>query len=148
MLGLAHIHTVIINIFHLFKKLNRDTEEVRKTQNKFLEMKITLRFFLKTPKLDGIGGTLHIAKVEATELEASATEMIKNRRQKAKIWRSKPSTYVSCEFNFQWPNTCVLEVPDEKQRGQGTENIFEKIMTEKLPNVVKTINLRSIQEVQ
>lgn len=92
MLGLAHIHKVIINIFHLFKKLNRDTEEVRKTQNKFLEMKITLRFFLKTPKPDGIGGTLHIAKVEATELEASATEMIKNRRQKAKIWRAKTTT--------------------------------------------------------
>lgn len=41
MLGLADIpHSY--NIFHLFKKLNRDIEEIRKTQNKYLEMRITM----------------------------------------------------------------------------------------------------------
>lgn len=44
MLGLTDkdIHTLIISIFNLFKKLSKDMEEIKKTQNAFLEMKTTI----------------------------------------------------------------------------------------------------------
>ena len=44
-------------------------------------------------------------------------------------------------------NICIIEVPEEDERDQGIESLFEQIMTEHFLNLVKE-NDTQVQEVQ
>ena len=44
-------------------------------------------------------------------------------------------------------NICIIEVPEEDERDQGRESLFEQIMTEHFLNLVKE-NDTQVQEVQ
>ena len=37
---------------------------------------------------------------------------------------------------------CTMGVPEREERGKGEERLFEKIMVENLPNLMKNMNLQ------
>ena len=45
------------------------------------------------------------------------------------------------------PNMQIIETPEGEEEEQETENLFEKIMTENFPNLVKEIDMQ-VQEAQ
>lgn len=42
--------------------------------------------------------------------------------------------------SMRWPNICETGVPEKDEREIGAENIFEEVIAEKIPNLVKNIN--------
>ena len=58
--------------------------------------------------------------------------------KKERKWVSKVKKSV-CEllYNFIWPETCLIRVPEEEEREERTEKIFEEIMAENLQNLWK-----------
>ena len=49
--------------------------------------------------------------------------------------------------NFKCSNIRIIGVPEGEEEGQETENLFEKIMKENLPNLAKETNIQ-VQEAQ
>ena len=49
--------------------------------------------------------------------------------------------------NFKKSNICIIGVPKGEEKEQGTGNLFEKIMKENYPNLVKEIDMQ-VQEAQ
>ena len=47
----------------------------------------------------------------------------------------------------QCTNICIIWISEGEERKQGIENIFEEIMTENFPNLVKEIDIQ-VQEVK
>ena len=49
--------------------------------------------------------------------------------------------------NFKRPNICIIGVPEGEEKKQEIGNLFEKIIKEDFPNLVKEIDMQ-VQEVQ
>ena len=49
---------------------------------------------------------------------------------------------------FKHSNIWIIGVPEGEEEEQEIENLFEKIMKEKFPNLAKEIDLQEIQEAQ
>ena len=49
--------------------------------------------------------------------------------------------------NFNWSNIWIIGVPEEEEEEQKIENLFEKIMKENFPYVVKGMDMQ-VQEAQ
>ena len=43
--------------------------------------------------------------------------------------------------NFKRSNICIIGMPEEEEREQEIGNLFEKIVKENFPNLVKKINM-------
>ena len=50
--------------------------------------------------------------------------------------------------NFKRPNIWIIGVPEGEEEEQEMENLFEKIMKENFPNLVKEIDFQEVQEAQ
>ena len=50
--------------------------------------------------------------------------------------------------NFKCPNIWIIGVPEGEQEEQEIENLFEQIMKENFPNLVKEIDFQDIQEAE
>ena len=50
--------------------------------------------------------------------------------------------------NFKHSNVQIMGVPEGKEHHQDTENLFEQMMKEKLPNLAKEIDFQEVQEAQ
>ena len=50
--------------------------------------------------------------------------------------------------DFKRSNILIIGVPEEKEEEQEIENLFEKIMKEKFPNLAKEIKFQEVQEAQ
>ena len=50
--------------------------------------------------------------------------------------------------NLKCSNIRIIEVPEGEEQQQGIENLFEQIMKEKFPNLVKETDLQEFQEAQ
>ena len=49
--------------------------------------------------------------------------------------------------NFKWSNIQIIGVPEGEEEEQEVENLFEKIMRENFPNLMKELNMK-LQEAQ
>ena len=59
----------------------------------------------------------------------------------------KKSSISSLWGNFKRSNICIIGVPEGEEKEQEIENLFEKIMKENFPNLVKEIDMQ-VQEAQ
>ena len=50
--------------------------------------------------------------------------------------------------NFKRFNVWIIGVPEGEEEDQETENLFEQIMKENFPNMVKEIDFQEVQEAQ
>ena len=68
------------------------------------------------------------------------------RKKKKKRTQINEDSIISLWSNFKTTNNC-LKVVTEEEKEQGTGNLFEKIMKENFPNLVKEIDMQ-VQEAQ
>ena len=50
--------------------------------------------------------------------------------------------------NFKFSNIWIIGVPGGKEEEQEIENLFEKMMEENFPNMVKKVDFQEVQEAQ
>ena len=51
------------------------------------------------------------------------------------------------EDNMKWHNIHIIGIPEEEEEEQGIENLFEKVMMENFPNLIRE-KVTQIQESQ
>ena len=49
--------------------------------------------------------------------------------------------------NMKWNNICIIGIPEVEEEEQGIENLFENVMTEHFPNLMRG-KVTQIQEAQ
>ena len=65
------------------------------------------------------------------------TRIKKNEERLRKLWD-----------NFKRSNIRIIGVPEGEEQEQEVENLFEQIMKEHFPNLVKEIDFQKVQEAQ
>ena len=63
--------------------------------------------------------------------------LLKNRTQKKRMKRNEDS--LTDLWDMKCTDTCIIGVPEGKEREKGPEQIFEEIIAEKFPNMGKEI---------
>ena len=76
-------------------------------------------------------------KEEINSQTEQKQELKKNEERLRKLWD-----------NFKHSNIQIIGAPEGHEEEQEMENLFEKIMKENFPNLVKEINLQEVQEAQ
>ena len=69
------------------------------------------------------------------------------RTEEARIQKNE-NRLRTLEDNFKCSNIWITGVPEGEQEKEEIENLFEQIMKENFPNLVKEIDLQEVQEVQ
>ena len=107
-------------------------------------MKMTLSEIKKNLQGTNSGG--EEAGIQISNLEHKEEISIRPEQQEEKIQEKKDSIRslldISKCTNFQ-----IIEVPEGKEEQQETENLFEKVMKENFPNLVKEIDMQ-VEEAQ
>ena len=67
-------------------------------------------------------------------------------QEEKKIQKNEDSVSSLWE-NYKHTNICIIGVPEGEEKEQETGNLFEKIMKENFPNLVKEIDMQ-VQEAQ
>lgn len=80
------IKTIII-VFHIFQKLSRDIEDIKKTQNEFSEVKTTVPEVKNT--MNTTNSNLDTAEKKISKLEDTARETIQNKTEKSLFFNEK-----------------------------------------------------------
>ena len=70
-------------------------------------------------------------------------QLIRTRRRRKK----KNKENISSLWDFKHSNICIIGVPEGEENEQQITNLFEKIMKENFPNLVKEIGMQ-VQEAQ
>ena len=90
---------------------------------------------------------LYEAKDQISDLEDKVAENIQLERQKEKqILRNEGSLRDFCD-TIKLNNICIIGVPEGEEREKGFENVFEEIMTENFPNLVREVDIQ-VKDVQ
>ena len=75
-----------------------------------------------------------IVEITDAEQEKNETRMKRNEYSLRDLW------------DIEYTNIPIIPVPDREDREKGSENIFEDILAENVPNLVKETNTQ-VQEV-
>ena len=77
-------------------------------------------------------------------MEHKELKTIQSEQQEEKIPKNEGRLRSLCE-NFKYSNICIIGVPEGEEKEQEIGNLFEKIMKENFPNLVKEIDIQ-VQE--
>ena len=98
--------------------------------------------------LQGLNSGGDEAKIQINDLENKEEKQHSIRRVRRKKESPQNGGNVSSLWdNFQRSNICVIGMLEGKEKEQGIGNLFEKIMKENFPDLVKEIDMQ-FQEAQ
>ena len=69
-----------------------------------------------------------------------------NQNKKKKELKKNKDSVSSLWDNFKYPNICITWVPAGEEKQQEIGSLFEKIMKENFPNLVKEIDMQVQEE--
>ena len=110
-------------------------------QNTISELKNTV---------EGIKSRLDEAEDRITELEDKVEKNIQNEQEKEKRLRKNEEGLREMQDNMKCNNICIIPeggIPEGEEEEQGIENVFEKVMMENFPNLMRE-KVTQIQETQ
>ncbi|KAF0877299.1 LORF1 protein, partial [Crocuta crocuta] len=81
------------------------------------------------------------------ELEDIIIEKEEAEKKKDKLIQERERRVREVSDTIKWNNTHIIGIPEEEERGKGTEEVLEQILTENLPNLGKETDTE-IQEAQ
>ena len=87
------------------------------------------------------------AENQINDLEYKEAKNNHSEQQEEKRIQKKEDNIRGLWDNFKHTNICIMWVPEGEEKEQETENVFEIIMTESIPNLVKEIDIQ-VQESQ
>lgn len=123
----------------------RKQETLEENKKKILELKNITEM---KNSLEGFKDRLEQAEERIHELEDGRIEIIKCKEQKVKRLKKSKESLKNLQDTIKWTNMYTVEVPEEQREREWTERIFEEIMTEDFPNLMKdmTINMQQGQQ--
>ena len=121
---------------------NKDLEELK---NKQTEMNNTITE--KKNTLEGINSRITEAEERISDLEDRMVEFTAEEQNKEKRMKRIEDSLRDLWDNIKHTNIRIIGVPEEEDKKEGTEKIFEEIKVENLPNMGKEI-VNQVQEVQ
>ena len=95
--------------------------------------------------LQGNNSGVNEAENQINDLEHKAAKNYQSKLQEGKRIQKIEDSIICLWENFKPSNIHFIEVPKEKEKEQEIKNLFEKIMKENFPNLVKEIDMQ-VQE--
>ena len=72
---------------------------------------------------------------------------VRSTKWKKKTQKKNEESLRELQDNMKSNNICTIGIPNREEKKQGIENLFEKMMRESFPNLVKE-NIMQVQEAQ
>ena len=137
----AQFKTLVIRILKKhsenFNSMKNDIETMKKNQS---EMKYTL---VEMNNSQGINSRVSEAENQIfSDLEYKEAKNTQSEQQKEKRIPKYKNSVRSLWNNFKCTKICIMGVPEGEEREQEIENLFEKIITENFPYLVKEIDIQ------
>ena len=121
------------------ESINKDLKEL---ENKHAKTNNTITEIKNTP--EGINSRISEAEERISKLEDKLVEVTSEEQNKVK--RTEDSLRDLWD-NIKYTNILILGVPEEEEKKEGYEKIFEEIIVENSPNMEKEI-VNQVQEAQ
>lgn len=122
--------------------VSREIQILRKSQREMVGIKNSYKM---KNAFDGLINILHTAEIKISETEDWSIEMLQTKMQKKIVQRQQ--NIQELWDNFKRCNVCIIGMSEEKKEN-GTEEIFELIMTESLQNSRYYQRSRKLKEQQ
>ena len=95
--------------------------------------------------VEGIKGTLDEAEDHINELEGKVEKNTQKEKEKEKRLRKNEEGLREMQDNMKCNNIRIIGIPEGEEEEQGIENLFEKVMMENFPNLMRE-KVTQIQE--
>nr|KAF6480751.1 hypothetical protein HJG59_010593 [Molossus molossus] len=123
------------------KSIKKDQSEMKDAQSEMKEALTEIK-----NNLHRFNSRVGKAKKQTIDLEYKEAKNTQSEQEKEKIQNNEDSVR-SLWDNFKRANIHILGVPEAEGREQEIENLFETIMAENFPNLVKETDIQ-VQEAQ
>ena len=95
--------------------------------------------------VEGMKSRLDEAEDWISELEDKVEKNTQKEQEKEKRLRKNEKGLKEMQDNMKCNNLYIIGIPEREEKEQGTENLFEKVMMEDFPNLMRE-NKTQIQE--
>ena len=128
---------IIKNLENIMEKMqesiNKDLEELR---NKHIETNNTITEIKNA--LEGIISRISEAEEQISELEEKMVEITSEGQNKVKRMKRTEDSLRDLWDHIKYTNIWIIGVPEEEEKKKVYEKIFEEIIVETFPNMVKS----------
>ena len=97
--------------------------------------------------VEGIKSRLSEAEDQISELEDKIEKNNQKEQEEEKRLRKNEEGLREMQDNTKHNNICIIGIPEGEQEEQGIENLFEKVMMQNFPNLMRE-KVTQIQETQ
>ena len=97
--------------------------------------------------VEGIKSRLDEAVDQISKLEDKVEKNTQKEQEKEKRLRKNEEGLREIQDNMKPDNICIIGIPEGQEEEQGIENLFEKVMMENFPNLMRE-KVTQIQESQ
>ena len=125
-----------------YTNMKKEIENINKGQE---EMKNTISELKKT--VEGIKSRLDEAQDRISELEDKVEKNTQKEQEKEKKFRKNEEGLREMQDNMKCNNIHIIGIPEREEEDQGMENLFEKVMVENFPNLVRE-KVTQVQETE
>ena len=122
--------------------MKKEIENINKSQE---EMKNTISELKNT--VEGMKSRLDEAEDRISELEDKVEKNTQKEQEKEKRLRKNEEAIREMQDNMKRNNIRIIGIPEGEEEEQGIENLFEKVMMENFPNLMRE-KVTQIQETQ
>ena len=134
----AELKTLVIR---MLKELSENLNSIKKIQLETNDTQTEIK-----SNLLGNNSRVDEAKNQINDLEHKETKKNQSEQEVKRIQKNKKSVS-SLWDNFKCSNICIIGVPEGEKEELQVGNLFEKIMKENFPNLVKEVDMQ-VQEAQ
>ncbi|KAF0884244.1 LORF1 protein, partial [Crocuta crocuta] len=144
------LRTIVIK---LITRLEKDMEDIRETiATKTMELKNSCGELKNAinemhNKIEASNARTEEAERGIGELEDTITEKEEAEKKRDKLIQEDKRRVRELSDTIKWNNIRIIGIPEEEERGKGTEGVLEQIIGESFPNLGKETEVE-IQEAQ
>ena len=126
----------------MLEELSEDLNSIKQIQWETNDTLIEIKH-----NLQGNNSEVDEAENQIDDLEHKEGKNNQSEQQKEKESKKNEDSISTLRDNFKRSNICIIGVPEGEEKEQEIGNLFEKIMKENFPNLVKEIEMQ-VQEAQ
>ena len=135
----AEFKTLVIR---MLKKLREDLSSIKKIQSKMKDTLIEIK-----NNLQGNNSSMDEAKDQINSMEHKEPKNKQSEQEEEKRIQKTKDSLRSLWDNFRCTDIQIIEVLEGEEKEQEIGNLFEKIMKENFPNLMKEIDIQ-VQKAQ
>nr|KAF6501048.1 hypothetical protein HJG59_008036 [Molossus molossus] len=138
-----------ILLIRMLNELSEGLKSIKKDQPEMMDAQLETKEALTEIKnnLHSFNNRVRKSKKQTINLEYKEAKNAQSEQQKEKRIQKNEESVKSPWDNLKHANIRILGVPEGEEREQEIENLFETIMAENFPNLVKETNIQ-VQEAQ